>query len=401
MYMACRNCEFRKKMIRSSRYQPKQAGYLDYCATTPVDLKVIGAFEDVCRNQWGNPSSLHGVGQSAYEVLEDSRSVIGRILNVEERGNIFFTGSVYSALVKNLEVFLSINPDYKIISTEIEHRIIFKILDSFSRKGVGIETLPVDNRGKMDLGKLESILSVRKCIIVYSPVNHETGSIQDCQKIYKLAVRYNSLVILDAVQAILRVKPEDWVSFCHGFVVSSHKIYAPNGCVLLYISSGSGYSPDDNTVCQEGGFFPGTENVPAISAFAEAVKILTRKREEDYLHSTMLTGETYSVLDQSGIEYTRESPEDSVPGIINISLTGMDLDMEDFFLFLHREKICISRFSACSGSVTGASSILKAMGRKGRRVNQSIRISLGRQSQRSHIFSLVSAIKKYLHQTHN
>ncbi len=380
---------------------PKQAVYLDYCATTPVDLQVIGAFEDVCRNQWGNPSSLHGVGQSTYEILEESRSAIGRFLNVEERGNIFFTGSVYSELVKNLEVFLSIKPGSKIITTEIEHKIIFKTLDYFSRNGDGIGILPVDNRGKMDLAKLETTLSARKCIIVYSPVNHETGSIQDCKKIYNLAVKYNSMVILDAVQAIIRMKPEDWVSFCHGFVVSSHKSYAPNGCVLLYISHSSGYSPDDNTVCQEGGFFPGTENVPVISAFAEAVKIVTRKWEEDYRHSTLLTGETYSILDQSRIEYTRESPDDSVPGIINISLTGMDLDMEDFFLFLHWEKICISRFSACSGSVAGPSSILNAMGRKGRRVNQSIRISLGRQSQRSHIFSLVSAIRKYLYQTHN
>jgi cysteine desulfurase len=393
--MACRKCSFRKRVEKYARYSPKQAIYLDYCATTPVDLSTIGVYEKTCRNMWGNSSSFHGVGQTAFELLEKCREDIARYLNIFSE-NIFFTYSSVNAFSVSLKLFIQLKKISQVITTVIDHSSVFQSLESLDHKGMTIAKLPVDSDGKIDLNGLETLFKKEKSIFIFSPVNHETGSRQDFVSIFNLAEKYGSIVIFDSVQAMSRLNCKEWITYCHAFIISSHKIYGPKGVSMLYFSPLSDIAVDEETCLSEGGLFPGTVNLPAICSFTEAVRLYSENIEQDLNHYRLLTDETYSILNKSSVEFQKESPEDSVPGIINISLQRDNLSMEDLFLYLYREKICISRFSACTGKLDGPSEILQSMNRSGNSVLQSLRISLGRESSRNHVYALTKALKAYL-----
>jgi len=394
--MACRKCSFRKKLNRYSDNSRTQPVYLDYNATTPVDIRVLGIYEKTSRLNWANPSSFHSAGQGAFQFLESKRKEMAEYLNIGPPENLFFTYSSIGALSSSLKLFLDEKKIKTIITTEIEHSSVYRALESISDKSVEQVPLSVDCNGRINLDDLEKVLKTGKAILVFSPVNHETGSVQEYENIFLLAERYSSFVIFDAIQTLSRIDIIRWSQYCHSFVISSHKIYGPKGIVLLYISPYAKISIDDTSCVQESGLFPGTENLPLIASFTEAIRIYSENIKSDLHHYDILTEEAYSILEQSSVNYCRETPENSVPGILSISLTQADISMEELFLFLYKEKICISRFSACSGEIEGPSKILSAMGRAEDHSNQSLRISLGRESQRSDIYSLVKALKTFL-----
>jgi cysteine desulfurase len=387
--MPCRNCAFRKRIKDYTRYQPEKAVYLDYNATTPPDVRTLGIFENACRNIWGNPSSLHGLGQSAFDILEDSRNKIGKYLNLINSESIFFTNSTYNALVSVIRLFLENKNIKRIITTAVEHHAVLKAVELFEVGECEIVTLNVDNNGKINSEELNRYTGEIGSILVYSPVNHETGSIQDFRKIYEIVSNNNSLVVMDAVQAICRIRAEELHPFSHAFIISAHKIYGLKGTVLLYICQEAEIDKDRE-------LFYGTPDTASIAAFSETIRIYSSRINEDIHQFKLLTEDLYRILDNSEIEYQRESPEASVPGIINISITERDLDMEELFFHFHKEKICLSRFSACTGKIEGPSEILEAMGVTGRRSRQSLRISLGRQSSRKDFFRFTAVLKKFL-----
>lgn len=387
--MACKTCAFRKKVQSYSRYQPQQAVYLDYNSTTPPDLRTLSVYENACRNNWGNQSSLHGIGQTSFDSLNESRNKIGKYLNFSNNKNIYFANSTYNALVSNLRLLLVNEKITRIITTAIEHEAVFKAVDMFEKTLCEIIILPVDISGKISHEEFDKCTEGQRAVFIYSPVNHETGSIQDYKKIYTIACQNGTFVIMDAVQAVCRINAKELHPYSHSFILSSHKIYGLKGSVLLYID----YL--DKSVEQEE-LFSGTIDTPSIEAFSETLRNYSDRIDEDIQQYIILTEELYRILDNSGIHYKRESPEGSAPGIVNISLIGKDIDMEELFAFFLKEKICLSRFSACTGKIEGPSQILEAMGVSGSRSSQSLRITMGRQSRRNDFFRFTAILKKFL-----
>ena len=394
--MACRNCSFRKKIEKYRNNESKKTVYLDYSATTPIDIRVLGAYEKACRHYWANPSSFHSSGQSSFSGLEKCRAQIGKSLDLKNPDNIFFTNSTYTASSALIKLMIKDKQIKRVITTNIEHSSINDCLNTFNGNTIEIIKLKVDNNGMINLRELETFLKEKKSIVIYSPVNHETGSSQNYIEIFKIADLYNSFVFFDAVQTISRVEPQEWIHNCHGFIISAHKIYGPKGTVLLYISPDLHIDFDNDSCEQEGGLFYGTVDLPSIMAFNEAISLHMDSIEDDLNHFVLLSNDFFNILDNSQIRYMRESPDNSIPGILNISLTDKKIDMEDLFVYLYSENICISRYSACSGKVNGPSEILSNMGRKGFRASQSLRISLGRKTQRSELFLLVKALSSFL-----
>ena len=390
--MSC-NCRFRNELRRANiGYVPKQAVYLDYNATTPPDPAVLGAFDRACRKGWGNPSSLHVCGLDAWEIVEDTREKLSSYFGCGRDG-FLFCSSGSEGLFAGMTGFLGRDTSRVPVTTVTEHAAVRHAMRICGLAGNKTETLGVDSSGKLDLpGLRRAVEGNEKTLLIFSPVNHETGAVQPVKKIASAVKNQDCLVLLDGVQAAARLSPEKWVPFCDAFVASGHKLYAPKGCACLWSSRKVRLRPHRFGGSQEGGLFPGTENVPGIASFGAAVGILEERFTGERKHTATLTAEGWKILSGRRFPVLKESPDDAVPGVLCVSLPWAK-NMENLMHMLNRELICVSRFSACTSSVTGPSRILLEMGVPKERAAASLRISLGRWSTRQDFFRLAEALE--------
>jgi cysteine desulfurase len=387
------DCIFRKRIIDSKfAYDPKKIIYLDYNATTPVDPRVIGAYENACRNIWGNPSSLHIAGTKAWETIDAARTSISGYFGCTA-DEIKFCSSGSEAIHAAIWGILFRNVNLSFITTEIEHHAVKNIARHMKTAGREAVILKVDENGKIDRSILENELKKKPALVALSPVNHETGGVQDVREIHRITDANGSLLFLDGVQASCRLEPGTWTPFCDMFCVSGHKIYAPKGSAFLWSKKGLRLSSFRFGGVQQNGVFPGTENLPGIMSLAATVDLMGKEFSLDHSRLSTLTSEGFRILQNEFPDIVRESPPDHVPGILNISLPWIK-NIEELIFQLSKNNICISRFSACSHRVSGSSTILVAMKRPVDRASTSLRISFGRWSKREDFFYLVNALKK-------
>jgi len=403
--MAC-GCGYRKRLREDREVRRVQkTHYLDNCATTMPDPRTLGAFERACRSDWANPSSPHAAGLAASERLEGYRETIGRTFACGSAG-IAFCSSGSEALHAGLWGLALRYPSLRFVATPLEHAAVRAPLRLLRAQGREVRECPVDGDGRIVLRELAALLSDERgatspdrgspgtapqAVLVYSPVNHETGNVQDAAAIRKAATAAGVLVFLDAVQTAPRLPAASWAPFCDLFAVSAHKLHAPKGSALLWTSPALRLHAFRFGGSQEGGLFPGTENVPGIAAFAEAARLLPGALAEEGVRLAALEKDFYDLCGKRDIFLERESAADHAPGVFCVSFPWI-ADMEAFMTGLARRGICASRFSACSDRVDGASAALRAMGRPESRSRTSLRIGLGRFSAREDLAALASAL---------
>ena len=398
--MACR-CELRRKVKEAAvAWIPERTVYMDYNATTPVDPRVIGAFERACRRSWGNPSSLHSAGTAGWNELEQLYTAAEDFFKTSSDG-FHMCSSGTEAITAAIYGLAARNPSITFISSAVEHQAVKHPLFHLGHhspaapKGFKgrVHIMPVNSNGSIDpvaLGKL--LCESSESAVVISPVNHETGALQPIKEIATVARAHGALLVLDAVQAAARLEPAKWAPYSDIFCVSGHKLYAPKGTALMWRRPGLRLRPLRFGGSQEGGFFPGTENIPGAAALAEALKLMKKEQNDELRMLQALCRDGLLILEKAGISFNVESPQQHAPGILCLSLQDAS-DMEELLFGLNSRNICISRFSACSERLNGPSSILQAMGRPARRSGNSIRIAIGRQSRRDDFFKLAAALK--------
>ena len=427
--MACSNCERKERLLKklAETKIDKKTIYMDYNATTPVLTESIGAFERSCRINWANPSNCHTAGVKAWEELEKNRKTIAKYFNTIKE-NIFFCSSGSEAIFAGIHGVNS--PKTFFISSVIEHSSVIKNIIALPREQYHL--LKVTANGIIDTDDFSKALEknkVKNIVVIYSPVNHETGAIEPVKEIFQKAKEYNALVFFDAVQAAARLPVNEWRPFCDIFALSSHKLYAPKGCGVLaltkelcpdaaaapavsatpapsaaHISSAPSstgisksfgkFNPYRHGGNQESGIFPGTENTPAISALAKSVEYLELNLKSEIARLKTLTDEGLKILQNLPCKIILESPENRAAGILCISIPEVK-EIEPFMDFIYLKGICISRFSACSENEKAASEILTAMGRPPERAEKSIRVSTGIFSKREDYYALADAIKEF------
>jgi cysteine desulfurase len=392
--MGC-NCRFRKTVRQSGvAFVPERTMYLDNNATTPVDPRVLGAMDGLCRREWGNPSSLTSCGTQAFDVIEEARKTVAGWLGLDQDG-IHFCSSGSEAIHAGLFGTHLRDKSRTIITTAVEHSAVYHPLRHLRAAGNNVVTLPVDDNGAVRMDSLQRALEAApSSFLLYSPVNHETGAIQPVTEIYRLSRRYDCIVMLDAVQALARLTPGDWAPYCDLLAASGHKVYAPKGIAFLWKKNNVKLRPFRFGGHQEDGLFPGTENSPGIAAMAAAVRLLSEEFHNDEKRLSVLIREGLAALDAAGVTYELESPDNRVAGVACISLPWVK-DMEKLSLDLNRSRICISRFSACSARITGPSRILSAMGRTQTRSMTSLRIALGRFNKREDLYLLAKNLAQF------
>lgn len=378
--MGCK-CKLRSKLLKRAIKTNLQTDiYLDYNATTPVHNEVLAQYENFTRRYWANPSSQHALGIEVYSLLQKELLKIQQTLKIKS-GNLYFTPSATYTSDKLITIY---GRD-RIYTSSTEHN---------SLKMSGIKTLPVNAQGEMNPADIKKIKQQTSApVLIYSPVNHETGAIQPIKEIWHECRKYNIPVILDAVQAAARLAPDRWSNYCDGFYLSGHKIYSTKGAGLLWLNKENTNLLNNEDDLLNSMLIPGTPDTAACIALSKALEIHCKEFRETDNYLRVLNNEAKTIFESGEYPYYLESPENAVPGVLCISLPWIR-DIENFLLYLNSQKIYLSRFSACTWDYKQPSAILLVMGRPKSRALTSLRISFGRYSKRADFFALNKAFNQ-------
>lgn len=261
--------------------------YLDYNATTPCDPRVLEAMLPFFTEVYGNPANgLHRQGRLAAQHVEEAREHVASLIGARSTEIIFTAGATES---NNLAVFgvargAGNTGRRRIVTSAVEHKSVLSLSGKLETEGFEVIVLPVDDRGRVQLGSVEQAVNDETLLVSIQGANNEVGTIQPVQEIAEIAHRRGALLHCDAAQAVgkIAVHVDDWgVDFAS---VSAHKLYGPKGIGALYIRGGPKSVPIEPILVgggQERGLRPGTLNVPAIVGFGEACRICSLQVAEE------------------------------------------------------------------------------------------------------------------------
>ena len=352
--------------------------YVDHAATTPMHPDVIEKMTQTMANTYGNPSSIHFYGREARKIIDEARAGIARSIAAKESEIIFTSGGTEA---DNYAIFgvaqAHQNKGKHIITTVIEHHAVLHACQELEKRGFDVTYLPVDKYGVISLNDFQNALRDDTILVTIMYGNNEVGSIQPIAEIGEILKEHQAIFHSDAVQAFGIEKLNVQELKIDLLSVSAHKINGPKGIGFLYAKSGIKLAPHFFGGEQERKRRAGTENVPAIAGFLEAVKLAQSEqisRSEQYKKYKEILVNT---LKRNDVEFQLNgSLEGSLPHIINISFPGTNV--EAMLVNLDLVGIAASSGSACTAGTVDPSHVLLAMfGEKSDQIVNSIRFSFG------------------------
>jgi len=367
--------------------------YLDNASTTPLDERVSKAIEMA---PFGNPGSLHSVGQDASRAVFRARMEIAEKINTSYK-NIIFTSSATEA--NNLVLFgTTANNKGNVLISAVEHESIEVPAANLGRQ---VLVVPVNKSGVIDLVKFKTYINPQTTLVSVMYANNEIGSIQPIEKIAKIVKEYKEhykqifpLFHVDAAQAFQFLDCNVDRLGVDLMTLSAHKIYGPKGVGALYVRDLELITPGIVGGGQEQELRSGTENVPGIVGFAKAVSLINEKDKKkikdlrDYLLKELK--DIFPTLKVNG------GLKDRLVNNLNIYLPGYKA--EDTLIYLDRNMVSVSTGSACSARSLEPSKVILNLGYNQERARNSIRITLGRQNTTSEVNKVISIFKKLKNQ---
>lgn len=328
--------------------------YLDNAATTQPYDSVLDVVDRAMRECWGNPSSRHFMGVRAKEHMEEARATVAAAIGAKP-GEIYFTSGATES--NNIAIegigrmhMREAGPGCAITS-ELEHAAVTKPMRSLRRDGWDVRYIPA-RHGAFDLEGLEATLRdvPRIDLMSIMAVQNEFGFIFPTSEIGKLRreLQPQATFHVDAVQAFGKI-PVDVKSWdCDLLTFCSHKIGGPKGIGALYVREGTQLFTTALGGGQEGGLRSGTQAVPLILGFAEAVRIVTDGREKAFRHAEKLRERVLGAILAARPDAIVNSREDGSPFIVNVTIPGTR--NKSVMQELSDQGICISGASACSSN---------------------------------------------------
>lgn len=364
--------------------------YFDNAATTKPDAAVTKAVCECMESTFGNPSSLHMLGLRAQQAMDAARKNISSVLGAPPETVYFTSGATESS---NLAIRGAAGAygrrKKRVITTTVEHSSVKEAFNRLEEEGFDVVRIAPRENGEFEIRDFIDAVNENACLISIMLVNNETGSILPVKKIFSEIKRRNKEIIThcDAVQAFMKipVKPDD----LHADLISmsAHKIYGPKGVGALYVRKGIRLLKQNLGGKQENNMRGGTEAVPLISGFGEAVAQLSgtftdRINKIEELRQYLL--EKISNINDIFVN----SSENSVPYIVNISVKG--IRSEIMLHFLEEREIYISSGSACSkGAKSG---VLSQFGINPQLEDSALRISFSHHNTVEEIDEFINAL---------
>lgn len=374
--------------------------YFDNSATTRICPEALRVFCEVSEEHFGNPSSRHARGADAERLLDDARDTVRGALGATG-GAVVFTAGGTEANNLAIRGRLLAKPRFKkggkILTTAGEHASVSHPVDALRREGMTVVAIPTAG-GVLDLDALRREATHDVCLVSMMLVNNESGALYDLAAAAKIvrAACPDAVFHVDATQAFLKVPFTVKSLGCDLVTVSSHKIRGPKGVGALWISpaviKNRGIAPVTLGGGQEGDLRSGTENVPAVAAFAEAVRLGLVSREQNIAHLRDLRDYLIDRLKNTPAlsEVRLNLPPVAAPHIV--SLTMPRIKSETMLHFLSSKGIYVSSGSACSSHDRHLSSAMLAFGLTEPEADTTVRVSFGVQNTRAEIDTFLSVL---------
>ena len=372
--------------------------YLDYNATTPLDPAVKDAMLPVMEEAWGNPSSVHHLGQRARSILDASRERVASVLKCKPSELIFTSGATESA---NLALFGIArqfrNKGRHIITSAVEHHAVLNPCEFLAdNEGFELTVLPVDSVGRVSVESVREALRPDTILVSVMAAINEIGTIQPVAEIGSLCQENGVFFHSDAVQWFGKLPLSSIDDFNANLVsLCPHKFHGPKGIGLLYCKSPLNPSPIILGGAHENDRRGGTENLPAVVGLAEAV---SRFVPSPVFPSSLssLSGRLISAIDalEGAVFLGDRLPSGRLFNTVSFSLLASDSIA--LLGSLDLEGICASSGSACSSGSVSPSHVVRALGSGDSLANSLIRFSLGRDSCSSEIDFVLSVFPSVL-----
>lgn len=373
--------------------------YADNAATTKMSKVAIDAMLPYMETVFGNPSSLHTVGQKAAEALLDARKRIAACLGCTSQEIYFTSGgseadnqAILSAAARGER-----RGEKHIISTAFEHHAVLHTLEKLKKQGFEVELLDVHDNGNITAKQVADAIRPDTCLVTTMYANNEIGSILPIAEIGAVCREKGVLFHTDAVQAAGHLPIRVGEQNIDMLSLSAHKFHGPKGIGVLYAKRGV---PLVNVIeggAQERGKRGGTENLPAIMGMAAALEDACAHMEENAKKVIALRDKLIVGLSTVPHAALNGDPVNRLPG--NVSFCFEGIEGESLLLLLDEKGICASSGSACTSGSLDPSHVLLAIGRPHEIAHGSLRLSLcenNTEEQVEYMLKEIPAVVSYL-----
>ena len=375
--------------------------YLDNAATTPMTPAVIDEMTTQMKESWGNASTGYSYGREAKLVLENSRHVLAQSINADDNEIVLTSGGTEGDNTAIIQTAMTRqNLGKHIITTAIEHEAVLKPLHYLEEQGFEVTYLPVDENGNISLDDFKAALRDDTILVTIMSGNNEVGSRMPIHEIGEILKDHQAWFHTDAVQTYGLLPIDVKRDHIDLLSTSAHKLNGPKMMGFLYRRDGINFPSYLKGGDQETKRRAGTENVPAVAAFAKAVTIDSpeekQARRERFYHFKQ---KIVQGLTENGIDFAvnGEIKSDNLNQILNIWFKGISTYIMQTDLDL--AGIAVSGGSACTAGSIEPSHVLTAMfGADSPRISESIRISFGALNTEEDVDKLIAAIVKIVSQ---
>lgn len=373
--------------------------YADNAATTQMSDSVLKAMMPLLTDIYGNPSSLHSVGQIAKEHLEAARETVAECIGADPK-EIYFTsgGSEADNQAIRSAAYIGARKGKKhIISSKFEHHAVLHTLDALKKEGFTVTLLDVYSNGIVKPEDVANAITEETCLVTIMTANNEIGTIQPIAEIGKICKEKGVLFHTDAVQAVGHIPVNVKDMNCDMLSVSAHKFHGPKGVGFLYARKGILLTNIIYGGAQERNKRAGTENMASIVGMATAIKDATDHLQENAEKVTAMRNRLIDGL--KGIERSRINGdlEHHLPGTLNMCFEG--IEGESLLLRLDLKGVSASSGSACTSGSLDPSHVLLAIGLPHEIAHGSMRLSFSDDNTEEdidYILEIVPEIVSYL-----
>ena len=366
--------------------------YADNAATTRMSRAAIDAMLPYMETIYGNPSSLHSIGQQAAAALLSARERIARCLNAAPR-EIYFTSGGSEADNQALLSAARLGErkgKKHILSTAFEHHAVLHMLQRLENEGFEVELLPVGPIGTVTAQQVKNALREDTCLVTTMYANNEIGSILPVGEIGAVCREAGVPFHTDAVQAAGHIPIDVKAQNIDMLSLSAHKFHGPKGIGVLYARQGVSLTSLIEGGTQERGKRAGTENLPAIMGMAAALEDACAHMDENAKTVSALRDRLIRGLSQIPHSALNGDPVNRLPG--NVSFCFEGVEGESLLLLLDAKGICASSGSACTSGSLDPSHVLLAIGRTRELARGSLRLSLCAQNTDEDVDRILEAV---------
>lgn len=368
----------------------KRQIYLDTIATTRVHPEVIQAMLPYFTETYGNPSSLHALGEQAFTAMTNSRTTLANIINARPEEIIFTSGGTEANNLALFGIVCAQPHKKKIFISAIEHSSIKEPCSLLRQQGYEIHEIKVNAKGLIDMNELAQAIDATTALVSIIHGNNEIGTLQDLEAIGSLCQKRNVLFHTDAVQSFGKTSIDVRKMHIDLLSSSAHKIHGPKGMGFLYVKNSLLLSPLIIGGGQEKGRRGGTENIPGIIGFAKALSLTTSSNQKKIVS---IRDFLINELEKRGGVITG-SKEKRLSNQVSFFFKGIDAEL--LVAYLSQRGIFCSTRSACLSKEHKESHVLKAIGLSREEIRGALRFGLSSDITEKDIQRLLKVMDVFL-----